>query len=251
MNVRPAVVAGVGAGAVVAAGLAIHAAPSLVALSSVGRYLSPGLAGVGQPGHVALTFDDGPDPSSTPEFLGALDTLGWHATFFMLGDMARRAPGLATEVAAAGHEIGVHGDTHRSQLRLSPRVVADDIARARDAVADASGVMPVWFRPPYGTLSLGGVRGARRAGLRTVLWTAWGRDWREEATPESVVADVLGGYVDGGTVLLHDSDCTSAPECWHSTLHALPALAAELTGRSLRVGPVGEHGISLAERFAA
>lgn len=251
MNLRPVAIAGAGAGAVVAAGLAIHSAPSLVALSSVGRHLSPGLAGVGQPGHVALTFDDGPDPSSTPEFLGALDTLGWRATFFMLGEMARRAPGLAAEVAAAGHEVGVHGDTHRSQLRLSPRVVADDIARARDAVADASGVMPVWFRPPYGTLSLGGVRGARRAGLRTVLWTAWGRDWREAATPESVVADVLDGYLDGGTVLLHDSDCTSAPDCWRSTLHALPTLAAELTRRSLRVGPVGEHGISIAERFAA
>ena len=141
------------------------------------------------PGLLSIdVFDDGPDPSSTPEFLGALDTLGWRATFFMLGEMARRAPGLAAEVVAAGHEVGVHGDTHRSQLRLSPRVVADDIARARDAVADASGVMPVWFRPPYGTLSLGGVRGARRAGLRTVLWTAWGRDWREAATPESVVA---------------------------------------------------------------
>ncbi len=251
MSLAPVVIAGAGAGAVIAAGLAIHSAPSLVALSSVGRYLSPGLAGVGRPGHVALTFDDGPDPSSTPEFLRALDALSWHATFFMLGDMARRAPGLAAEVAAAGHEVGVHGDTHRSQLRLSPRVVADDIARARDAVADASGVMPVWFRPPYGTLSLGGVRGARRVGLRPVLWTAWGRDWREGATPESVVADVLGGYIDGGTVLLHDSDCTSAPKCWHSTLHALPALAAELSGRSLRVGPVGEHGIVLPERSAA
>ena len=61
-----------------------------------------------------------------------------------------------------------------------------------------------------------------------MLWTAWGRDWRADATPESVVGDVLDGYVDGGTVLLHDSDCTSAPECWHATLGALPALASEL-----------------------
>lgn len=251
MNVRPVVLAGAGVGAFVAAGLAIHSAPSLVALSSVGRRISPGLAGVGARGHVALTFDDGPDPASTPEFLDALDGLGVRATFFMLGDMARRAPGLAAEVAAAGHEVGVHGDTHRSQLRLSPRTVADDVARARDAVADATGVAPVWFRPPYGTLSLGGVRAARRAGLRPVLWTAWGRDWRAEATPDSVVADVLHGYVDGGTVLLHDSDCTSAPDCWRAALDALPPLAAELRRRSLRVGPLGEHGISLPERAAA
>lgn len=243
MNARPALIAGLGIGAVGAAGLAVHSAPSLVALSSVGRWISPGLAGVGARGHVALTFDDGPDPASTPQFLEVLDTLGWRATFFMLGDMARRAPGLAAEVAAAGHEIGIHGDRHRSQLRLTPRAIADDLARARDVIHESTGVEPVWFRPPYGTLSLGGLRGARRADLRTVLWTAWGRDWRADATPDSVVTDVLHGYVDGGTVLLHDSDCTSAEDCWQAPLAALPRLATELESRSLRVGPVGEHGI--------
>ncbi len=243
MNARPAVIVAAGVGAAGAAGLAVHSAPSLIALSSVGRFLSPSLAGVGARGHVALTFDDGPDPASTPEFLSALDSLGWRATFFMLGDMVRRAPGLAAEVAGAGHEIGIHGDRHRSQIRLTSRSVTDDFERARAAIHDATGVAPEWFRPPYGTLSLGGLRGARRAGLRTVLWTAWGRDWRPDATPDSVVADVLHGYVDGGTVLLHDSDCTSSPDSWQAALAALPRLAAELDARSLRVGPVGEHGI--------
>ena len=249
MNVRPTVIAGLGALAV--AGVAVHSAPSLIALSAVGRRISPDWAGVGTRGHVALTFDDGPDPASTPAFLDVLSELNLRATFFMLGSMARRAPELAADVAAAGHEVGVHGDLHRSQLRLSPRAVADDVARARDAVADATGVEPIWFRPPYGTLSLGGVRAARMAGLRPVLWTAWGRDWRAEATAESVVADVLGGYVDGGTVLLHDSDCTSAPDCWHAALGALPRLTDALHARSLRVGPLSEHGISHFERRVA
>ncbi|MGZ4677418.1 MAG: polysaccharide deacetylase family protein [Acidimicrobiia bacterium] len=246
MSWRPVAIAGAGVGVAGAAALAVNSAPSLLALSWLGRHVTPGLAGVGEPGHVALTFDDGPDPVSTPKFLAVLDELGVRATFFLLGDMARLAPGLAAEVAAAGHEIGVHGDRHRSQLRLSPRVVAEDTARARDAVASATGVDPVWFRPPYGTLSLSGIRAARRRRLRTVLWTTWGRDWRAEATPESVVADVLSGYVDGGTVLLHDSDCTSAPQSWRATLDALPQLAGELAARGLRVGPVGEHGIPAA-----
>jgi peptidoglycan/xylan/chitin deacetylase (PgdA/CDA1 family) len=241
----------VGAGLVGTTALAAHASPSLIALSAVGRHVAPGLAGVGRRGHVALTFDDGPDPASTPAFLDALDRIGWRATFFMLGDMARRAPGLAADVAAAGHEVAVHGDRHRSQLRLTPRGVADDIARARDSVAAATGVAPLWFRPPYGTLSLAGVRSARQAGLRSVLWTAWGRDWRPDATAGSVVADVLGGYVDGGTVLLHDSDCTSSPQCWRAALGALPRLADALGEQSLHVGPVGEHGISTRDRVAA
>ena len=251
MRWRRATVVGAGVGIAGATAFAVHSAPSLVALSWLGRHVSPGLAGVGMPGHVALTFDDGPDPASTPKFLETLDDLGLHATFFMLGDMARRSPGLAADVAAAGHEVAVHGDQHRSQILLTPGAAADDVARARDAVAGATGVEPLWFRPPYGTLSLGGMRGARRAGLRTVLWTAWGRDWRSEATPTSVVGDVLHGYVDGGTVLLHDSDCTSAPECWLATLGALPALASELDARSLRVGPVGEHGIPRPDRVVA
>lgn len=243
MNTRRLVPLGVGLGIGVAGAAAIHAAPSLVALSSIGRHLSPSLAGVGSKGHVALTFDDGPDPTSTPAFLDALDELGWRATFFMLGEMVRSSPGLAAEVAAAGHEVAVHGDRHRSLLRLSPRTTSDDIRRSRDTIADATGVQPSWYRPPFGTLSVGGWMAARKLGLDVVLWTAWGRDWRAEATAESVVADVLDGYVDGGTVLLHDSDCTSAPESWHAALDALPLLGKELADRGLTVGPVGEHRI--------
>jgi peptidoglycan/xylan/chitin deacetylase (PgdA/CDA1 family) len=221
--------------------VAVNAAPSLLALSSVGRRLTPGLAGVGPRGRVALTFDDGPDPTSTPEFLRALDDLGWHATFFMLGEMVRANPGLAAEVAAAGHEVAVHGDRHRTLLKLGPRSVRADIQRAVDVVAVATGVLPRWYRPPFGTLSVNGLRAARRLGLDVVLWTAWGRDWRAEATGASVAEEVLAGYVDGGTVLLHDSDCTSAPESWRSALDALPLLEQGFADRGLTVGPLRTH----------
>ena len=79
--------------------------------------------------------------------------------------------------------------------------------------------------------------------MRSVLWTTWGRDWRAEATPESIRADVLAGYLDGGTVLLHDSDCTSDPGAWRATLGGLTLLAASFADRELEVGPVGEHGL--------
>ena len=224
----------------------IHAAPALGGVSPLGVRMTPRLVGVGRRGHVALTFDDGPDPASTPEFLRVLDELGWHATFFMLGTMVRRAPSLAAEVAAAGHEVAVHGDVHGNMLRRTPRVAADDIARARDTITDATGVLPQWFRPPFGILSSGALRGARRLGLTTVLWTTWGRDWRREATPETVVADVTRRYLDGGTVLLHDSDCTSYPGSWRSALGALPQLADQFSRRGLTVGTVGEHGLPSA-----
>ena len=238
-------VGAVAAGGLAAAGI-VHAAPALCSVRAVRCRLVPRLAGIGRADHLALTFDDGPDPASTPAFLEALDQLGWKATFFLLGSMTRRAPSLAAELVAAGHEVAVHGDEHHSMLERTPRSAADDLLRGLSTVADAAGVEPAWFRPPYGTLSTPALLAARRLGLRTVLWTAWGRDWREQATPRSVVEDVTGGLAPGATVLLHDSDCTSAPGCWHSALGALPRLADAFAERGLTVGPLRDHGIRTA-----
>jgi peptidoglycan-N-acetylglucosamine deacetylase len=233
-------VAGLAGAAAVAV---VHAAPALGGVSPVGVRFTPRLVGVGRAGHVALTFDDGPDPESTPEFLDALDALGWRASFFMLGEMTRRDPGLARAVAERGHEVAVHGDVHANMLRRTPRTTRDDICRAYDTVATATGVEPRWFRPPFGISSSASLRAARNLGMTTVLWTTWGRDWRREATPGTVFADVTRRYVDGGTVLLHDSDCTSYPGSWRSALGALPLLADEFAARGLTVGTVGEHGV--------
>jgi len=227
----------------VSVAVAAHAAPALSNVDSLRRRLLPALSGVGSPGHVALTFDDGPDPRSTPAFLEALDRLGWRATFFMLGSMVERSPGLAAEVGAAGHEVAVHGYDHRSELFRTARAIDSDLARAVDTVSTATGRDQRWFRPPYGTLSGGGVLAARRQGLRTVLWSTWGKDWRAEATPATVVAEVACHLAPGATVLLHDSDCTSAPQSWRSALGALDPLAELFAGRGLDVGPLGDHGL--------
>jgi peptidoglycan/xylan/chitin deacetylase (PgdA/CDA1 family) len=102
----PALLAG-GAALAIAQG-----APGLTALAPV-RRLFPRLAGAGRPDQVALTFDDGPDPRFTPRLLATLDARRIRATFFLLGPMVQAAPGLAAEIASAGHEIAVHGWEHR------------------------------------------------------------------------------------------------------------------------------------------
>ena len=233
----------VGAGIAVVAG---HAGPALSAVAGNGmrRALLPRLAGAGRADHVALTFDDGPDRASTPAFLAALDDVGWRATFFMLGRMVDADPGLAREVADAGHEIALHGYEHVSHLRRAPGRVDDDLRRGFDAVAGATGRRPVWFRPPYGHVSTGTALAARRLGLRTVLWSAWGRDWTARATPATVARTVGRGLRPGATVLLHDSDCTSAPGAWRSALGALPRLAELVAARGgLAVGPLADHAV--------
>lgn len=207
------------------------------------RRLFPTLSGRGAPDRVALTFDDGPDPGSTPAILDELERLGWQATFFMLGSMVERHPEVAAEVAAGGHEVAVHGHEHRSHLARSARALRDDVARATDAVALATGRAPRWFRPPYGSVSWATLSAARLAGLQTVLWTAWGRDWRAEATPASVVEDVARSLGPGATVLLHDSDCTSSPGSWRVTRASLAPLGDLFAASGLRVGTLGSHGL--------
>lgn len=234
--------AGLGAGYGLPRAL-VHAAPIVMRIGPLCRAVAPALAGVGRATHTALTFDDGPDAGSTPAILESLRAQKWNATFFMLGSMVQSNRSTARDVLAAGHEIGVHAHEHRGALTLTTRQVTEDLRRAIDVIDELTGVRPVWYRPPYGVLSAGVFEAARELGVRPVLWTAWGRDWRAKATPASVVADLCRGRLDGGTVLLHDSDCTSAPGSWRNTLAALPLLGQALDTRGLRAGPLGEHGV--------
>ncbi|KAA9162581.1 polysaccharide deacetylase family protein [Amycolatopsis acidicola] len=222
---------------------ALHAAPAALFLPPL---RPPGLAGRGDPGHVALTFDDGPNPLSTPHFLRALEVRGVRATFFLLGEQVARAPWLAGEIAAAGHEVAVHGWAHQCLLRHGPRRAYDDFARACDVIEDAAGYRPQWIRAPYGVFSTGSLVAARRLGLTPVLWTCWGFDWTSRATPESVLRTVFKDLNGGGTVLLHDSDHAAALGSWRATLSALGPLLDECGRRGLRVGPLADHAVARA-----
>ncbi len=224
-------------------GLLAHLAPAAASWRQARNVLLPDLAGVGRPGHVALTFDDGPDPVSTPAFLDLLDQLGWRGTFFLLGSQVERHPDLTVDMVRRGHEVGVHGMTHTSHLRRPWTWTTADVAAAVDLVGETTGVTPAWFRPPYGALAASSLVAARRARATTVLWTTWGRDWRPDATAQSVAETVTRTEYPGPTVLLHDSDITSTPGCWRAALGALPRLAERWRGAGWQVGPLGEHGI--------
>ncbi|HET9691868.1 MAG TPA: polysaccharide deacetylase family protein [Acidimicrobiales bacterium] len=230
---------------VLGAAAAAHWVPSVVSLGQwlPVRTLPSGLCTWrGRPAlrRVAVTFDDGPDPAATPAVLEALDALGVRATFFWLGEQVERHPALAREVVARGHDVGTHGHRHRHHLLAGPWTPGRDLDRALAVTEGVTGRPVRWFRPPYGQCSGATLAAARRRGLRTVLWSAWAREWAApgRSTADRAVAaaaEVTRGLRPGAVVLLHDSEASSPPGSAAVGLAALQALAAAADGAALEL----------------
>jgi peptidoglycan/xylan/chitin deacetylase (PgdA/CDA1 family) len=225
--------------AAVGAAAAGQVVPAGTWLPGLRRALAPSLCGPMPAGTVAVTFDDGPHPEGTIAVLDELDRLGWRATFFVVGSQVRRHPDVVAETLRRGHAVELHGDDHRYSIGRTPWGIAEDLRRGVETVGEATGRRPQWWRPAYGVMSGPSYLAARRLGLRPVLWSAWGRDWRAAATPETVVDDIESGRPAGGTLLLHDSDVMSDPGSWRTTVAALPLLAERLAARDLTVADFG------------
>lgn len=212
-------------------------APSVVALGQWSPFrVVPGdlcrWRGDGVRKNVALTFDDGPDPEATPEVLDALDDLDLRATFFVLGERARAHPALVEEIARRGHLLATHGDVHAHHFLRTPRWIHRDLQRARD-VLESMGHPPRWFRPSFGQATGATLLVARAMGLRTALWSAWGREWSSSNAAE-VAERVSRGLRPGAIVLLHDSERYGPPGMAQRALDALPLIAHEMSRRALR-----------------
>src|SRR3989441_7492391 len=132
------------------------------------------------PRKLALTFDDGPNPAITPKLLDLLDRYKAKATFFLIGSFVRECPDLVEETTARGHAIGNHTELHPNLLWRNPTHVRVELRLCHNAIRDAIGAPPKWFRPPYGMRNPWVVPAARELGYRTGMWTLLPGDWREK-----------------------------------------------------------------------
>jgi peptidoglycan/xylan/chitin deacetylase (PgdA/CDA1 family) len=244
VNSRLASATLIAAGCAGAAAVAFHAVPALAGIGPLRRRFLPGLAGSSSAPHIALTFDDGPHRQATPAVLKILDQHAITATFFLIGQMVQRNPGLCREIAAAGHEIAVHGYEHRLLLNRGWRATADDITRATNLIATHADTWPRWYRPPYGVATTSALHTAHRLRLKAVLWTDWGRDWSAQATPSTVLRTATRRLRPGATILLHDCDEYAFPGSWKNTVGALPALIDHAHSRGWPLGPLREHHLA-------
>ncbi|MDR3686181.1 MAG: polysaccharide deacetylase family protein [Coriobacteriia bacterium] len=152
---------------------------------------------------IALTFDDGPWPTSTAKIVTALRRGDAQATFFMLGSQIGSRKKIAQSVVDNGNLVGVHSWNHALMVRRSSAVNQRDLARCVKALRAATGVTAHWFRPPYGSTNSALKKVAASQGLRQVIWTVDTLDWKYRVT-SSVVSRALSGARNGAIVLMHD-----------------------------------------------
>lgn len=149
---------------------------------------------------VYLTFDDGPIPEATPFVLDALDGAGAKATFFMVGDNARRYPHLVEEVRHRGHRIGNHTFNHIGGLRWSAWKYLGNVRKAEVLLQSDR-----LFRPPHGWMGPIQYRVMRHTGWRVVMWDVVTRDYSNRLTAQEVLENVKRYTRNGSIITFHDS----------------------------------------------
>jgi peptidoglycan-N-acetylglucosamine deacetylase len=188
---------------------------------------------------VALTFDDGPDPRSTPRVLEILGRHGARGTFFVLGEKAEAHPELLVAMAEGGHAVEVHGYRHDRLLALrAPQSIARDLERTASVVEGVTGKRPRWFRPPMGHVSPRTAAAAKRGGFELVGWSVRGLDGLPGRNANAVLERVRGGLRPGAIVLLHDA--SERGDFVPASLDALPGILKTMAERGLESVPLHE-----------
>jgi peptidoglycan/xylan/chitin deacetylase (PgdA/CDA1 family)/GT2 family glycosyltransferase len=172
---------------------------------------------------IALTFDDGPNEPYTSQVLSILEQYRIKATFFIIGQNARRYPETCRRIVTAGNAIGNHSYHHQKSLCLRRgKAVAHDIELARQAIYECTGLEPKLFRPPHGFRTPWLMRTVRNLGYTVVTWDNMTSDWKAEKSGEEIVQAILQRAKPGGVIVLHDGRDTRLRYDRNHMLQALP-----------------------------
>ena len=162
--------------------------------------------GSGSHRRVALTFDDGPDPRSTPRLLELLREAGISAAFFCIGKRVAANPELAAQIVREGHLLGNHTYTHSNFTNFFPCTrLRNELAQTQAAIEKSAGVTPAYFRPPMGLSNPRIFQVAHRLKMQVIGWTVRSLD-TVTADPQKIVARIARGLRPGAVILLHDGN---------------------------------------------
>jgi len=219
--------------------LANHALLALLGLWPRSHWLGPNWtrlpAAATARNEIALTIDDGPDPSVTPQVLELLDRYAAQATFFCIGEKAARHPDLCREIVRRGHAVENHSQHHRHHFSLQGRSgITRELQAAQDTLTAITGQRPLFFRPPAGLRNPFLDPVLARLGLHLASWSARGFDTRI-GDVERVKNKLLHGLSAGAILLLHDGNAARTPDGIPVILEVLPAVLAAASAANLRL----------------
>ena len=177
---------------------------------------------------VALTFDDGPFPETTPKILDILTKKDVPATFFMLGNLARTYPDIVQRIAKEHHQVASHTMYHQNLIRLTPEAAQADLDESKTVIKNITGSDPAFVRPPYGNYNDFIAAAAARP---LILWSVDTEDWSSK-DPDAIVATAMREVYDGAVILMHDIYPTS--------VDALPTLIDTLRDAGYEFATVSE-----------
>lgn len=184
-------------------------------------------------GQVALTFDDGPGPS-THAILDVLAAEGMVATFFVLGREAERHPAAVRRIVADGHQLASHGWDHGILIFRGPRHVLRQLRRTQSTLESIVGreVPSRHFRTPHGFRGPTTAAAARLAGYRIAAWTTGVFDSAEPGAA-TIARRAIDALRPGAVILLHDADGWRPDTPRPQTVAALPDICRAIRARGL------------------
>lgn len=185
---------------------------------------------------VFLTFDDGPDKAYTPLLLDVLKQCDVKATFFIIAQKAKQRSDLVQRMIQEGHQIEVHGYTHACVPLLMPAASMGQITQSIDVLSSQFGLVPTWYRPPWGLINLPAWLAAKQRRMRIIIWSIMVGDWRCTA-PDLLLQRITRKLHDGAVIVLHDSDETAGaePGAPINVIEMMPRLVNEIRNRGYAI----------------
>jgi len=186
---------------------------------------------------IYLTFDDGPNPTWTPQILSLLEAGGVHASFFVIGENARAWPRLVEREARDGDTVGDHTWSHPELTELSASAVWAELSRTKTLITMLTGTAPRLWRPPYEAFNRSVITIAAGLGMTMQLWSVSTGDWQLPGTGV-IVKRVMSVLRNGMVVLFHDGGGNRS-----ETVSALAILLTDLRMAGYRVAALPPQGI--------
>ncbi len=152
---------------------------------------------------ILFTFDDGPDPLTTPRILKELNNYDIKAVFFCVGENIKEYESLTREIISEGHSVANHTMNHTKLNRLSTKEISENILSVNMSLENTFNYKPLYFRPPYGRFTFNLSKILDDFGMRNVMWSLLTYDYKNDI---NIVKFALNNYLrDNSIIVFHDS----------------------------------------------